>query len=85
MFIFNILTSKGFISLVPTLEIFKAPNWKNSLTIKLINDYNIKVLIKYKKLRVAKHFSFLDRIIMGFKEYSFLIVKVLIICKIKED
>ncbi len=85
MFIFNILTSEGFISLVPALEIFRAPNWKNFLPIKLINNYNIKALVKYKKLGVIKHSSFLGRIITGFKEYSSLIVKTLIICRIGED
>jgi len=85
VFTFGIPTSKGFISLVPALEIFRAPNWKNFLPIKLINNCNIKVLVKYKKLGVAKHSSLLDRIITGFKEYSSLIVKTLIICRIGED
>ena len=85
MFIFSILTSKGFTSLVLALEIFKAPNWKNIPTIKLINNCNIEVLVKYKKLGVIKYSSLLDRIIMGFKECSSLIIKTLIMCRIGED
>jgi len=72
-------------SLVSTLKIFKAPNWKIFPTMKLINNYNIKVLVKYEKLGVAKRFSFLDSIITGFKECSFLIAKTLIMYKIGED
>ena len=72
-------------SLVPALEIFKAPNWKNSLSTKLINDRNIKVLIKYKKLGAAKHSSLLGSIITGFKEYSSLIAKALIMHRVGED
>ena len=79
------LTSKSFMSLVLALEIFRAPNWKNFLLMKLINDCNIKVLVKYEKLGVAKHSSLLDRIITGFKECSSLITKTLIICRIGED
>ena len=85
MFTFSILTSKGFTSLVPTLEIFRAPNWKNFLPMKLINDYNIEVLVKYKKLGAAKYSFFLNKIIIGFKEYSSLIIKTLIIHRIGED
>ena len=85
MFTSSTPTSKGFISLVPALEIFRAPNWKNIPTVKLINNYNIKALVKYKKLRVAKYSSLLDRIIMGFKECSSLIVKTLIIYRVGED
>ena len=85
MFTSSTLTSEGFTSLVPTLEIFKAPNWKNFLPMKLINNYNIKVLVKYEKLGAAKHSSLLDRIIIGFKECSSLIAKTLIIYRIGED
>ena len=52
---------------------------------KLINNYNIKVLVKYKKLGVAKHSFLLDRIIIGFKECSSLIIKTLIMCRIGEN
>ena len=79
------LTSEGFISLVPTLEIFKAPNWQNFPATKLINNHNIKALIKYKKLGAAKHSSFLDKIITGFKKYFSLIIKTLIMYRIGED
>ena len=72
-------------SLVPALEIFKALDWKNILTMKLINDYNIKVLVKYEKLGAAKHSSLLDRIITGFKECSSLITKTLIMYRVGED
>ncbi len=72
-------------SLVLALEIFRAPNWKNSLSTKLINDCNIKALIKYEKLGVVKYSSLLDSIITGFKECSSLIVKALIMWKIGED
>jgi hypothetical protein len=75
-------TSKGFISLIPALEIFRAPNFLN---IKLINNYNIKALIKYKKLEVANRSSLLNKIIIGFKECSSLIIKTLIIYRIGED
>ena len=85
MFTSSIPTSKGFISLVPTLEIFKAPNWKNFLPMKLINNYNIKVLVKYEKLGAAKHSFFLNSIITGFKKCFFLIVKTLIMHRIGEN
>ena len=85
VFTFNILISKGFTSLVFTLEIFKAPHWQNFPAIKLINNHNIKTLFKSKKQNMAKHFSFLDRIIIGFKKCSFSIVMGLIIHKIKEN
>ena len=85
VFIFNMPTSKGFISLVPILKIFRALNWKIFPTVKLINNYNIKILVKYKKLGAAKHSFFLDSIITGFKECFFLIVKTLIMYKIGED
>ena len=85
MFTFSIPTSKGFTSLVPALKIFRAPNWKNFLPIKLINNHNIEILDKYKKLGVAKHSSLLNKIIIGFKKCSFLIVKTLIIYRIGED
>ena len=85
MFIFSILTSEGFISLVPVLKTFRAPNWKNFPSVKLINDYNIKVLVKYKELKVVKHSSLLGRVIIGFKKYSFLIAKTLIIYRMGED
>ena len=55
------------------------------LTIKLINNYNIKELIKYEKLGVANRFSFLNKVIIGFKECSFLIIKTLIIYRMGED
>ena len=35
---------------------------------KLINNHNIKVLVKYKKLKVAKHSFLLNSIIIGFKK-----------------
>ena len=79
------LTSEGFISLIFALKTFRAPNWKNFLNIKLINNYNIKVLVKYKKLEVVKCFFLLSKVIIDFKECSFLITKTLIICKIKKD
>ena len=85
MFTSSILTSKGFMSLVPALEIFRAPNWKNFLPTKLINDCNIEALVKYKKLGVAKYSSLLDRIITGFKECFSLIIKTLIMCRMGED
>jgi hypothetical protein len=78
-------TSKGFISLIPALKTFRAPNWKNFSTIKLINDCNIEVLVKYKKLGVVKYSSFLGKVIIGFKEYFSLIIKTLIIYRIGED
>jgi len=78
-------TSEGFISLIPTLEIFRAPNWTDFLNIKLINNYNIKALIKYKKLGVANRSSLLNKVIIGFKECSSLIIKILIIYRIGED
>ena len=55
------------------------------LTIKLINNYNIKVLIKYKKLKAVNCSSFLNKVIIGFKKYSSLIIKTLIIYRIGED
>ena len=55
------------------------------LTIKLINNYNIKALIKYKKLRAANYSSLLNKVIIGFKKYSSLIIKTLIIYRIGED
>ena len=85
MFTSNTLTSKGFISLIPTLEIFRAPNWIDFLTIKLINNYNIKALIKYKKLGVANCSSLLNKGIISFKKCSSLIIKTLIIRKIGEN
>ena len=54
MFTSSILTSEGFISLIPALETFRAFNWKDFPSIKLINNYNIEVLVKYKKLGVVK-------------------------------
>ena len=85
VFTFSMLISEGFMSLISALETFRAPNWKNFLNIKLINDYNIKVLVKYKKLGAAKCFSLPGKVIMGFKECSSLIAKTLIMCKIGED
>ena len=85
VFTSGIPISEGFISLVSALKIFKAPIWRVSSTTKLINNYNIEALVKYKKLKAAKHFSFLNRIIMGLKKCSFLIAKALIICRIGED
>jgi len=55
------------------------------LSIKLINNYNIKALIKYKKLRATNYSSFLNKVITGFKECSSLIIKTLIIHRIGED
>jgi len=57
----------------------------DSINIKLINNCNIKVLIKYKKLGVANYFSFLNKVITGFKECSSLIIKIIIIYRIGED
>jgi len=57
----------------------------DSTNIKLINNYNIKALIKYKKLGVANYFSLLNKVITGFKEYSFLIIKILIIYRMGEN
>ena len=85
MFTSSTLTSEGFTSLIPALEIFRAPNWADFLTIKLINNRNIKALIKYKKLEVANCSSLLNKVIIGFKEYSSLIIKTLIIYRIGED
>jgi len=79
------LTSEGFISLIPALEIFRAPNWADSINTKLINNCNIKALIKYKKLGAANCSFFLNKVITGFKEYSSLIIKILIIRRIRED
>ena len=79
------LTSKGFISLISALKTFRAFNWKNFLSTKLINNYNIEVLVKYKKLGVVKYFFFLSKVIMGFKECFSLITKTLIMYKIKKD
>jgi len=55
------------------------------LTIKLINNCNIKALIKYEKLGAANCSSFLNKVIIGFKEHSSLIIKTLIIYRIGED
>jgi hypothetical protein len=55
------------------------------LTLKLINNCNIKALIKYKKLGAANCSSLLNKVIIGFKEYSSLIIKILIIRRIGED
>ena len=85
MFTSSTLTSEGFISLIPALEFFRAPNWTNFLNIKLINNYNIKALIKYKKLGVANRSSFLNKVIIGFKECSSLIIKILIIYRIGKN
>jgi len=79
------LTSEGFISLIPALEIFRAPNWINFLNINIINNCNIKALIKYKKLGVANRSSFPNKVIIGFKECSSLIIKTLIIYRMGED
>jgi len=79
------LTSEGFISLIPTLEIFRAPNWADRPNTKLINSRNIKALIKYKKLGVANRSSLPNKVIIGFKECSSLIIKILIIRRIGED
>jgi len=79
------LTSEGFISLIPALEIFRAPNWADCPNIKLINGRNIKALIKYKKLGAANRFSLPNKVIIGFKECSSLITKILIIRRIGED
>jgi len=54
-------------------------------TIKLINNCNIKALIKYEKLGVANCFSLLNKVIIGFKEYSSLIAKILIIYRMGKD
>jgi hypothetical protein len=85
VFTSSTLTSEGFIILIPTLEIFRAPNWTNFLNIKLINNRNIKALIKYKKLGVANRSFLPNKVIIGFKECSSLIIKTLIICRIGED
>ena len=85
MFTFSTPTSKGFISLIPALKTFRAPNWKDFLNIKLINNCNIEALIKYKKLKVAKYSFFLGKVITGFKKCSSLIIKTLIIHRIGED
>ena len=85
MFTSSTPTSKGFISLISTLKTFRAPNWKDFLSTKLINNYNIKVLIKYKKLKAVKYSSLLNRVIMGFKECFSLITKTLIIYRMGED
>ena len=85
MFTSGTLTSEGFTSLIPALEIFRAPNKTNFLNIRLINNYNIKALIKYKKLGVANYSSLLNKVIIGFKEYSSLIIKILIIYRMGED
>jgi hypothetical protein len=79
------LISEGFTSLIPALKTFRALNWKNFLTIKLINNYNIEVLVKYEKLGVAKCSSLSGKVIIGFKEYSFSIIKTLIIYRMGED
>jgi len=55
------------------------------LSIKLINNRNIKALIKYKKLGAANYSSLLNKVITGFKECSSLIIKILIMRKIGED
>ena len=85
VFTSSIPTSEGFISLIPTLETFRAFNWKDFLSTKLINNCNIKVLVKYKELKVVKHSSLLGRVIIGFKEYFLLIIKTLIIYRMGED
>ena len=85
MFTSGTPTSEGFISLIPALKIFRAPNWTDFLTIKLINNCNIKALIKYKKLGAANYSFLLNKVIIGFKEYSSLIIKILIIHKIGEN
>jgi len=85
VFTSSTLTSKGFISLIPTLEIFRAPNWADRPNTKLINGRNIKALIKYKKLGAANRSSLLNKVITGFKECSSLITKILIIRRIGED
>ena len=55
------------------------------INIKLINNCNIEVLVKYKKLKVVKCFSLLGKVIINFKKCSSLIVKTLIIYRIGED
>ena len=80
-----ILTSESFISLISTLKTFRAPNWKDFLSIKLINNCNIKALVKYKKLKIVKCSSLPGRVIIGFKEYSSLIIKTLIMHRMGED
>ena len=85
MFTSGTLTSEGFISLIPALKIFRAPNWTNFLSTKLINNRNIKALIKYKKLEVANYSSLLNKVIIGFKKHSSLITKILIIYGMGED
>ena len=57
----------------------------DSINTKLINNYNIKALIKYKKLGAANRSSFPNKVIIGFKECSSLIIKILIIYRIGED
>jgi len=78
-------TSEGFTSLIPALEIFRAPNWADCPNTKLINGCNIKALIKYKKLGAANCFSLPNKVIIGFKECFSLIAKILIIHRIGED
>jgi len=85
VFTSSTLTSEGFISLIPAFEIFRAPNWADYTNIKLINNCNIKALIKYKKLGAANCSSLLNKVITGFKEYSSLIIMILIICRRGED
>ena len=85
MFTSGTLISESFISLIPALKTFRAFNWKDFLNTKLINNCNIKVLVKYKKLGVVKYSSLLNKVIIGFKEYSFLIIKTLIIHRMGED
>ena len=55
------------------------------LSIKLINNSNIKALIKYKKLGVANRSFLLNKVITGFKKCSSLIIKTLIIHRIGEN
>ena len=74
MFTSNTPISKGFTSLIPALETFKAFNWKDFPNIKLINNCNINVLVKYKKLKIVKCFSFLSKVIIDFKKYFSLII-----------
>ena len=85
MFTSSILTSKGFISLIPALKTFRAPNQKDFLNTKLINNYNIEALVKCKKLGTVKYSSLLGKVIVGFKKYSSLIIKTLIIYRMGED
>jgi SNF2-related domain len=78
-------TSEGFTSLIPALEIFRAPNWKDIPATKLIHGRNIDALIKYEKLGVANRSSLPNNVITGFKECSSSIAKALIIRRMGED